>query len=465
MQIQFTDGTTTLTFAYVTTGHLLRRYTPQTPDFEHVTSESSLYDGGEQPISSYRNVTETVDVAWTGTLSQQRAAVQSLTRLFQQARQRQRTHLGAVVRVQLTPETGEGAYESEVLSGRILIDDSYRTGLQIEAGQLLSQIVFTRRYYWEGALTSVPLSNGNGENVTYLGLAVYNCTDDGGEYSQRQNYADIQGSDIEGDLPAPLMLTMENTYNSERDTSWVWIAGNVRSNPFTLYHVIEAEDASGGSSEVSGTSSGGAYRKFNTALDTQVAIFDWGIPGATLTACAGNWFQLMWRSEIDLRGIWFEWELHDGPVTVWRSGEFQVEGTVAVALRATGAVRLPPWLTAHGGSPGLSLRLYGRKTGGFFCNIDFLQLWALDYYAVLFGASGSVPYGDFLVYDGIEEELYVDSALGNAGTFTAYGGPLLVEPGRDQRLYFLQHANAADVAEVDRSMAVSAWYRPRRLSL
>ncbi len=41
----------------------------------------------------------------------------------------------------------------------MLVDDTYRTGLQIEAEQLLSQIVFTRRFYWEGAEEQLPLTN------------------------------------------------------------------------------------------------------------------------------------------------------------------------------------------------------------------------------------------------------------------------------------------------------------------
>jgi hypothetical protein len=84
---------------------------------------------------------------------------------------------------------------------------------------------------------------------------------------------------------------------------------------------------------------------------------------------------------------------------------------------------------------------------------------------VLFGSSGSVPYEDTLVYDGIERMTYVRSLTGNAGTFTAYAGPILAEPGQDERLYFLMHANQADVAEIDRTLDVVAKYRPRRLSL
>jgi hypothetical protein len=464
MLLQFTDGTTTVSFSYAITGHLLRRYTPQTPDYEYVDSRSTLIDGGELPVSTFRDVTETVEVAWTGTLAQQRTAVQSLNRLFHQARHRQRTGMGDRVWVQLQPIADETAWESEVFSGRVLMDDTYRAGLQIAAEQVLSQIVFTRRYYWEGAEDTLPLANYNGSDVTD-GLTVYNTTDDDGEYEARLNYVDILGTDVEGDLPTPLILELENTYNETADLSWVWIAANIRSNPSDLSHHLEGEDATGGTTSNVATASSGSYQTFTTALDSQVAIFDWTLTSNMLTDCAGNWFQIMWRSTEDLRYIWFEWELHAGSTTVWKSDEFQVDRSVATAIRAAGAVRLPPWLPGLESSVELGLKLYGRKTGGFTCAIDFLELWALDSYAVLFGSSGYVPYGDTLVYDGIEKTTYVSGTTGNAGTFTAYAGPIMVEPGKDERLYFLQHANQADLAEVDRTMKVVAKYRPRRLCL
>jgi hypothetical protein len=476
MQIQFTDGTTLLKFTGSTDDHLLLRYTPQTPDYEYVTAESSLRDGGEQPVSSYRNVTETAEVAWTGTLADQRAAIQTLNRLFQVARYRQRTGMGEPLFVEFSPE-GEGGYDdednwrSEVLSGRVLVNDNYRTGLQLESGQLLSQVVFTRRFYWEGAEAQLPLTNPNGTDDV-AGLLVYNCQDDGDDYGTRINYVDIDGDDIEGDLPAPIRLEMTNTYATQK-MGTVWVGRNAFSDPTNLNHVIEGEDAAtGGTSQSSGNASGGYVRRYTTTTpDSWYEGITWALPSDLLTACAGNYFQLMARFEtatVNLANYRFKVSLLQGDAVFWESAPFGIDTNWSHAIRPLMAMRLPPWKPPVSGSAAacsLRLGLWRTAGGDDDLDVDFIHLFATDSYTMLAHVGVALDENDTLVFDSMEDNVYIDAAGGGTGSFVRYGTLISVEPEMDQRLYFLQASNLGDYAEVDRTMTVKAYYRPRRLAL
>jgi hypothetical protein len=475
MQIQFTDGTTLIIFSYQTDGHLLRRYTPQSPDHEYVTSESSLVDGGEQPVAAYRNVTENLDVAWTGTLDEQRAAIRAVNRLLQQARHRQRTGMGPKVWVELSP-TGAGGYDdddnyrSEVLSGRVLVDDTYRAGLQIEADQLLSQIVFTRRFYWEGAEEQIPLSNENGTD-DLSGLLIYNCHDDGDDYGTRINYVEIDGADVEGDLPTPVRIELTNTYATE-EVGTVWVGHNIWSDPGALDHVIEGEDATtGGTSVAVGNASGGYVRRYTTVTpESWYEGITWTLSSELLTACAGNYFQLMARFEtatVNLAYYRFKVSLVQGSSIIWESAPFGIDTNYSHAIRPLLAMRLPPWRPPTGDAAACSLRLgVWRNTGGDDdLDLDFIHLFATDSYAMLQFVGAGLDENEALVFDSIEDNTYVVGAAGAMGSFVRHGTLVMLEPDADQRLYFLQHSWLGDAAEVDRTMTVKAYYRPRRLTL
>ena len=62
---------------------------------------------------------------------------------------------------------------------------------------------------------------------------------------------------------------------------------------------------------------------------------------------------------------------------------------------------------------------------------------------------------------------YVDSGAGTGrfGWYVPRGAPVMLWPGRAQRLYFLQHSSELNVAEIARTMSVRIYHRPRRLTL
>jgi len=443
------------------------------PDTSFLSDEPILDDGGEVFSVTYRNVTEQASVAWVGatygTLEDQRDSINVLNQLFDQARYRQRTGLGSRVYVEFQPVDGEDWYRSEVLSGRILIDDSYRLGLQLSSQELFSTIIFTRRYYWEGPEEQIPLSNGNGED-DLDGLTVYNCDDDLGEYVSRDNWVSIKSEDIIGDLPAPIRLEMENTYDDDIGLAWVWISHNVHSSPESMTHILEAEDATGGTTQDWAYASGGQYQQYALSGTSQELAYTWDLTSEMLANCGGNYFKLLARfaSVQDVRSFYFQFKLYYRQISaIWVSQEVNPEQDFALGIRDLATVQLPPWLPESGSPAPLELRMYVRRPDGATnLNLDFLQLSPVDNYCVLRSLVGAVEHGETLIFDGMENLLYVETADGDAGTFTRYGSKaIMLWPERDQRLYFLMHSEWANRAEVERTIAVKAYYRPRRLSL
>jgi len=470
VKLRFTDGTITVTFGHTSSENTLRQYTPQTPDTSFLSDEPILDDGGEVFSVTYRNIAEQASVSWVGdTLSDQRDSINILNQLFDQARYRQRTGLGDRVYVEFQPVDGEDWYRSEVLSGRVLIDDSYRLGLQLSSQELFSTIIFTRRYYWEGPEEQIPLTNGNGID-DLDGLTVYNCDDDLGEYVSRDNWVSIAAEDVVGDLPAPIRLEMENTYNDEDGLAQVWISHNVHSNPESMTHILEAEDATGGTTKNWAFSSGGQYQQYTVSGTEQELAFTWDLTSEMLANCAGNYFKLLARFQtgMDPRNFYFQFKLYYRQLSpIWESQEVNPEQDFALTIRDLATVQLPPWLPESGSPAPLELRMYVRDPNGVgTVQLDFLQLSPVDNYCVLRHIVGSVEYGETLVFDGMENLLYVETADGDAGTFTRYGSKaIMLWPERDQRLYFLMHSEWMNQAEVDRTIAVKAYHRPRRLSL
>ncbi len=76
------------------------------------------------------------------------------------------------------------------------------------------RLAIKRRNYWEGALTAIPLTNSNGADVT-SGLNIYNCNDgDGVSPNIRENFADIDGADIDGTYHASEIKLVISGYRS-----------------------------------------------------------------------------------------------------------------------------------------------------------------------------------------------------------------------------------------------------------
>ena len=466
MELRFTDGTTTIEVLPAAGDAVLRRYTPRTAEIESIDTTRAITDGGERPITVYRNVTEQADILLEGDDAEQRATIAALNGLLQGARHRQRTGMGPAVFIEFRVDDTEDWYRSEMLSGRLLIDDAdLELDLQLVTAGLELTVLFTRRFFWEGPEAQIPLTNGNGTN-NITGLTVVNHDDaDAGD----DNYVAIAAVDVVGGLPAPPRLEITNTTDHERRSYRVYVGHNVCSNPATLAHILEGEDSTLGTPVISATSSGGFYQEATWAGTAATTLYEWTLTTALLNALAGNYVRVLGRLA-DLLGLagglWLQLRVRFAVTTIWQGP--WVLGVDNRYIQDLGLAQLPPYLVGAGDLYPLTLQLRGRhgSSGDHTFDLDFLQLCPVDGWRRLEPKGYGFAYTVRLVDDMIADHLYTDgwTPAGKTGHYLAYGAPILLEPGRVQRLYFL-HSTDTGTAPIDRTLSLKAFYRPRRLTL
>jgi hypothetical protein len=470
--LSITDGANTVTFSHslssgisgVTVDGWLRQFTPAMPELDSVEAPFGSRDGGEQPRSLYRNPTERISAALAGAYATTTAAYRTLTALLLQARQRQAG--AAVERVYLEYQraVGETTWRSEVLSGRASIDSSdVPFGLQGLDGTLLLDLAITRRYYWEGELAELPLANGSGSGTG--GRVVYNHSDEEGYGGEHENYVDINGDDVDGDLPTPLRLELMNLFDDSRNLAVVWIAENLTCAPATLPHVIEAEDADGAVTVADApAASGGYWAQYDFAGEgVEQEAFRWTLSSALLAAAGGSRLQILGRWNTD-PAHYYRLRLEYQNLVLWEGPVVAPDPYLSVATMALGAPPLPPYGVPEAAAEiDLTLRMIPITASGSIF-LDYLQVTPGDAFAQLRSTAYGAEYSDTVVWDAIEGRLYTEASGGNVSNWTRLGSVAMEAwPGRDVRLYFLQHTDNAYQASIMQALSVRAYYRPRQL--
>lgn len=297
------------------------------------------------------------------------------------------------------------------------------------------------------------------------GVPVSNHTDDDGH----SNYIEMQASEVTGDLPAPVRLEIVNAYVSSNRANTIYAAQNVLSDPAGLDHILEAEDASGGTTVTGdGACSGGGRKTLSWTGTAEAELLTWTLSTSLLNACRGNYFRLLARfaTTPSYTDIWAWFRIKFSLTTIWEGPPLLLSNLFS--LQDLGMVQLPPYLVGAGDLYPLSLVWCVRRatSGTHNLSLDFIQLSPLDGWRRLSPRGYGLASGVRLVDDGIEEQVYTDgwSPAGKTGHYAASGQPLRVWPNARQRIYFL-HDTLTGSAAIDRQLTVKVFYRPRRTTL
>jgi len=469
MILRVTDGTTMVNLAGGTDDiYLAENYAPVAPDFSVVEAVSAATrDGGEVTAITRRNVTESVVVSIVGaSFSAVQSAKNDLELLFAQAAHRQSTQKGARVYVEYRAADSGSVYRSELLHARMEPDRETASEGWIDDSAMRFVIAWQRRFYWEGPEAELALDNGSTGSKQTGGVTIYNHDDAG---SGHDNWVDIDGDDVAGDIPAPLRIQMQNTYNDTSRSYRVRIASNVFANPSSLAHILEGEDADSVAGSAAATansdSSGGYYQTASWSGSSEAKAYSWDLAAAYLANCKGYRFRILGRVHSATSGLRMRIKvLFAGLTVVAESPEVDISSS---GVQDFGVIQLPPWLPGETDLYEISLALYGRRADGgtVTVSLDFIQVTALDGYRAHNPVGYGFAYTTTFIDDGIERKIYVNwGGSGKVGFYPQRDGYIHAWPGQDQRLYFLV-SNSVSLVDIVRTHSVRVYYRPRRLTI
>lgn len=453
-------------------------YTPQ-PPATTVTEfiPQGLRDGGEVHQVTRPNVQESCRILFTADLvTPVQAQIRQLEAMLLRGERYARTRQGHPVFIELQLHAADVIYRSQLLTARAVPSEDLLAPWTWDAYEAEYVITWTRRFYWEGPLTEVPLTNGSltayefGDNSVTGGVAIRNKNDNNS--ASDDNFVDIRAPWISGVLPSPLLLTLQNDTNDTVPGATYWIGHYLNETGATtaasLTHILEAEHATSVVGTVASDSdcSNGQKQTFTWSTFVETKLAEWTLSSAMLAACSNKYFRVLARLiqlGYDTSDIKVRLRVQSGTTVLAETDQHLIRGG---ELQEWGSLQLPP---LHLGSTNLyplTLCLYATDVGGATIVLDYLQLTPLDSFRRLETLGGGVGYGASLIDNAIENYVYTDgwAQAGRRGNYVAHGDPVMVWPGIGQRLYIL-HDTVQFRAPANRRTIVRAWYRPRRLTI
>lgn len=395
-----------------------------------------------QVADGTNNVTESARIIFDSSTAT-RAALVSLNRLFEQARIRQKLHIGPQVYAKYSPSSLESPYRSEILDGRCAIDDPL-------ARQLI--ISWTRRYFWESD-SEYALGMTN-DLITMPATTLTFNNANRGSYA---NVARISGSSIGGDIPTPARMVLTNTYNSADSTRDYYIGHWVELNG-QLPHMLECDTGTvyNGSSIVSQNA------VLSASTTSGNLVWSKPMPSGLLAAARGGMFRLLAKTDTvsGVAGLYLKAKISIDLVSTQYDGEWVAVPTAGAGVLDLGAVQLPPNGVSGATVYPLTLELHAKHTGtSSTIPVDFVQVTPTRSYRVLKARGFSTGYGVSLHDNPVGEALYTDGWVnGQLANYTAIGDPIMLVPGKTNALYLLTVS-----ADVVRTTTLQVFYRPRRL--
>jgi hypothetical protein len=284
------------------------------------------------------------------------------------------------------------------------------------------------------------------------------------------SYVHIDSAAILGALPAACRIVMTNN-DAGADLQTVWIGNNYMSEPDDFAHILEAEDSDTGSNTANAAASSGQYRAYAGISTPEAKITGWTIPTETLVAADSAYFKVIARffDGSNITDVKFRLRIYYASQILYDGPQIEFDDTyagISRLWRELDTIQLPPYLLEGNTPADLTLELWGISTSGGAetVNLDCLMLLPVNVYRKLYSISG-VAQNSVLVDDGVLGIYYQTVSSELVSDITVEGEPIMLWPGIDNRIYFIQHSETANTADIDRAMSVQVYYRPRRVTL
>jgi hypothetical protein len=409
---------------------------------------------------------EETAVIRTDTFATARTLVTTLNQWFSGARHRQTNrarHAG--VYAQYRPQTSETLYRSPIISGRAVMEQHW--------GPAEVRITWTRASYWEtNAESAVPWASGsNPQSLTM---------------TPGSNVVALTAASISGDLPSPVRWEVYNNYNNVSGTGDIHLAALLGS-PGTWDGRLECESGTAtispgaGSNNASGGASGGSYHTvtvysidaawFTTLPDdsTRYARIGWDLTTSQLNTLNGRPAKPHLRfvtRPASGSGIQIAWAVRYLGNIIYQTDWMDAYNNTPYNILEGPSIHIPPKhvpLTGGDNVNGYQLVLYARKvtSSDSSIDVDFVQLMPADGWNHWYG--GRLGYQDTAAQDDAIEVVVTRSSTNRSVGYYNPHPPVFITPGETARFYLLQQGGT--VSEIARTLQLSGYYRPRRLTV
>jgi len=210
------------------TQQLYLTYDGLTVDFQ--ASGKTLLDGFYPTVATdlASDVSERFDIWIKGTSEANlQTQIRAIGKAFEYARE-YKDEPNKVCWLYYAPSQAVTAWRARVTDGTVILDPNLDRNWRQKKARV--GVALMRHPDWYGAEAQLPLTNRNGTNNT-SGLTVYTVND---SQAGKDNFVDITGADIDGDLPAPVRIEVTNTFNNAARSETVYVSLNKRSAPRAL---------------------------------------------------------------------------------------------------------------------------------------------------------------------------------------------------------------------------------------
>jgi len=412
MQLQLSDGTTTLTLS-------------GSGDYHGVTyypASVSLREALEPDTTVTEEVTVVIRASTAANAQTARQAIESL---LYAAIQRQKMGTGPRVYAQYTAYTGDDTYRSEILDGDV--SDSSNWALRNYAsGNVVITVTWERRPYWEGQeatlFSSQSLTNGSGHDY-------YSTTT------------------VNGVLPTPALVQLYNDSGGAQTITDVYYAINALHGPNGAYANINTTSKS--------LSDTAPY----TFSDTQAS---WAF-GSDQAFMRGDYFRFVAAVSVgDWSGKYWRLQIKNS-TTALATGD-PIYPASAIGLYDFGTLPMPPGGYLDDYDQSVTLYLQAQSdTVNIVSTLPYLYYFPAHNFRKL-QPIVDLPSTYYLVDDGIEGRCFMSSDGSGQGFFVGSEGNVPhLYPGNNHR--FLWAIATGSTFDASETAEATVKYRPRRITV
>jgi hypothetical protein len=400
-------------------------------------------------------VQEKIELTLVGTPADISTAISSIEAIARRAEAYQRGEYAYPQYLRFKPKTYFNYYAQ---ISEVYLETSPTGHNDLQKGSLLTTLHYTRPNYFDCDQVELALTGRAGTDVTG-GITIRNHTDSDPTHG---NSVLIKPGHVLGDFPAPLRIEFTNS----SVTNWGRIIMGAYHHPTMNSEdpfFCMANDMTGGTQFANAAAINGYYRTFTFTTATFASFMGYAITATNINRLDGrtyrpilNLFNTHAYTDLHLR-----LRLMFGTYVMHVSEAVYADPNYGYIMFPP--VQLPPNQILREVDPlHIEIELQGLREGGAAASIDADQLFLYPIeHAITFDQFIPLSNTDVLVYD-------AHRALSNiryTGTTEAVshirqGGPLLVYPNENNRLFF-HYYNLSNSLNIANTAVVKAYYRPR----